>query len=144
MRARLDRCKQKGFDAVEFDGIEELSDEFSRVRGLLGLIQWPHNYHFRTFLLAEIDRLISNKEELELSNNQTNTFVRLGYQIGTPRDEKGRDGGIESDTADILGLLVYWLVVFGALIGARYGEAFVTKQPPRVDDLVAAYGGHEV
>jgi hypothetical protein len=27
-----------------------------------------------------------------------------------------RDGGIESDTADILGLLVYWLVVFGALI----------------------------
>ena len=76
------------FDAVEFDGIEELSDEFSRVRGLLGLIQWPHNYHFRTFLLAEIDRLISNKEELELTNNQTNTFVRLGYQIGTPRDAR--------------------------------------------------------
>ncbi|HUP44519.1 MAG TPA: bacillithiol biosynthesis deacetylase BshB1 [Thermoanaerobaculia bacterium] len=33
---------------------------------------------------------------------------------------------------------------FGALIGARYGEAFVTKQPPRVDDLLAAYGGREV
>ena len=33
---------------------------------------------------------------------------------------------------------------FGALIGAAYGEAFVTKQPPRVDDLIAAYSGREV
>jgi len=33
---------------------------------------------------------------------------------------------------------------FGALIGATYGEAFVTKQPPRVDDLIGAYAGREV
>jgi bacillithiol biosynthesis deacetylase BshB1 len=33
---------------------------------------------------------------------------------------------------------------FGELIGAKYGEAFVTKQPPRVDDVVAAYQGREV
>jgi len=33
---------------------------------------------------------------------------------------------------------------FGALIGVRYGEAFVTKQPPRVDDVFAAYRGREV
>lgn len=33
---------------------------------------------------------------------------------------------------------------FGMMIGARYGEAFVTKQPPRVDDVVAAYAGREV
>jgi N-acetylglucosamine malate deacetylase 1 len=33
---------------------------------------------------------------------------------------------------------------FGALIGVAYGEAFVTKQPPRVDDVIAAYGGREV
>ena len=32
---------------------------------------------------------------------------------------------------------------FGALIGSEYGEAFVTKQPPRVDDVIAAYGGRE-
>jgi bacillithiol biosynthesis deacetylase BshB1 len=35
-------------------------------------------------------------------------------------------------------------VHFGALIGARYGEAFVTKQPPRVDDVIGAYRGREV
>lgn len=33
---------------------------------------------------------------------------------------------------------------FGALIGAQFGEAFVTKQPPRVDDLIGAYAGREV
>lgn len=33
---------------------------------------------------------------------------------------------------------------FGALIGVRYGEAFVTKQPPRMDDVFAAYRGREV
>lgn len=76
------------FDAVEFDNIEELSDEFSRVRGALGLMQWPHDYHRRTFFLAEIDRLISNKESQRFSNNQVNTFIRGGYQIGTPRDRR--------------------------------------------------------
>ena len=33
---------------------------------------------------------------------------------------------------------------FGALIGVAHGEAFVTRQPPRVDDLLAAYDGREV
>jgi N-acetylglucosamine malate deacetylase 1 len=32
---------------------------------------------------------------------------------------------------------------FGALIGAEYGEAYVTKQPPKIDDVVAAYSGRE-
>jgi bacillithiol biosynthesis deacetylase BshB1 len=33
---------------------------------------------------------------------------------------------------------------FGMMIGAEFGEAFVTKLPPRVDDLIAAYHGREV
>ena len=33
---------------------------------------------------------------------------------------------------------------FGWLIGAAYGEAFVTKQPPRIDDVIAAYSEREV
>ncbi len=33
---------------------------------------------------------------------------------------------------------------FGAMIGAGFGEAFVTKLPPRVSDVIAAYGGREV
>lgn len=33
---------------------------------------------------------------------------------------------------------------FGQLIGVEYGEPFVTKQPPRIDDVIAAYGGREI
>ena len=33
---------------------------------------------------------------------------------------------------------------FGALIGAAYGEAFVTRQPPKVQDVIAAYSGREL
>ncbi len=33
---------------------------------------------------------------------------------------------------------------FGALAGVEFGEAFVSKQPPQIDDLVQAYRGREV
>lgn len=33
---------------------------------------------------------------------------------------------------------------FGAMIGARYGEPFATKQPPKLEDVIAAYGAREV
>jgi len=77
-----------GFDEVEFGSVERLSDEFERVRGLLFLTEWPHDYHRRTTFLAEIDRIVSNKDELRFDNEKTNTFVRLGYQIGTPDDTR--------------------------------------------------------
>ncbi len=32
---------------------------------------------------------------------------------------------------------------FGALVGSRFGEAYVTKQPPRIDDPFGAYQGRE-
>lgn len=77
-----------GFDSVEFDSIEELSDEFERVRGFLLLTEWPQDYHHRAVFLAEIDRIISNKEVLQFDTNKTNMFVRAGYQIGTPYDPR--------------------------------------------------------
>lgn len=33
---------------------------------------------------------------------------------------------------------------FGALIGREYGEGYITKQPPMVNDLVEAYRGREI
>ena len=76
------------FDEVEFDSIEELSDDFERTRGFLFLTEWPHDFHRRTFALFEIDRIISNPEGLRFNNNTTNTYLRFGYQIGTPDDER--------------------------------------------------------
>ena len=64
-----------------------------------------------------------------------------------------RDGGIESDSTEILGLLAYWLVILGALIIAfnSLGLAYVTDLlvqvilfVPRVmvAILILAFGAH--
>ena len=37
--------------------------DFDRVRGTLLLIQWPHSYNYRTFVLTEIDRISTNEGE---------------------------------------------------------------------------------
>lgn len=78
------------FDSIEFDDVEKFSSDFDRTRGLLLLMQWPHSYQQRTFLLTELDRISSNKENVAeiLRLGRTNTFVRLGYQLGTPDDER--------------------------------------------------------
>ena len=76
------------FDSLEFDDLEELSDEYDRVRGTLLLLQWPHSYHQRAYALFEIDRLSSNIPALQFDNNRTNTYVRFGYQLGTPGDAR--------------------------------------------------------
>jgi hypothetical protein len=76
------------FDAIEFPDIEDFTDDFDRVRGLLLLTEWPYDANHRTFLLGQLDRLSNNKEGLESQNNRTNTYLRLGYQIGTPEDAR--------------------------------------------------------
>ena len=78
------------FDEIEFAELQDFSNDFDRTRGALFLFQWPLNFHRRTFLLTELDRISTNKEELAeiLRRGETNTFVRIGYQIGTPEDER--------------------------------------------------------
>lgn len=88
------------FDSIEFDDIDEdVENDFDRVRGTLLLFQWPVNYNHRTFLLTEIDRISSNKvdtiDRLQVVG-ETNTFVRLGYQLGTP--DEGRSSAIAGET----------------------------------------------
>ncbi|HEX6200110.1 MAG TPA: hypothetical protein VF150_07605 [Thermoanaerobaculia bacterium] len=76
------------FDEIEFEDIEDFSNDFDRVRGILLLTEWPHSFHHRTFLLTELDRISSNKEEFVFDTGRSNLFLRLGYQIGTPHDER--------------------------------------------------------
>jgi hypothetical protein len=84
-----DRTYQIGFfDAVEFSNIERFDNDFERVRGGLLLMEWPHDYHQRTFFLVELDSIYSNKEDFEHTANRTNTYLRLGHQIGTPDDAR--------------------------------------------------------
>jgi hypothetical protein len=78
------------FDSIEFQDVQDFSNDFDRVRGSLVLFQWPISYQKRTFLLTELDRISTNKEEFAeiLRRGETNTFVRWGYQIGTPEDAR--------------------------------------------------------
>ncbi len=89
------------FDAIEFDEIDEdVTEDFDRVRGTLLLLQWPYNYNHRTFALAEIDGISSNRRErgsqFFVRRDRTNTFLRLGYQLGTP--DEGRSSAIAGET----------------------------------------------
>ncbi len=89
------------FDAIEFDEIDEdLTEDFDRVRGTLLLLQWPYNYNHRTFALVEIDGISSNRRErgsqFFVRRDRTNTFMRLGYQLGTP--DEGRSNAIAGET----------------------------------------------
>lgn len=88
------------FDAIEFDDVNgKISNDFDRVRGVLTLFQWPYSFSQRAFALAELDRISSNK--LDANNaivrlGETNTFVRLGYQLGTP--DESRSSAIAGET----------------------------------------------
>jgi hypothetical protein len=78
------------FDSIEFAKLQAFSSDFDRVRGTLLLLQWPYSYSRRAFALTEIDRISSNKEGAaqSLRLGRTNTFVRFGYQLGTPGDAR--------------------------------------------------------
>lgn len=74
------------FDSVEFEPIEEVSSDFERTRGGLFLLRRPLDYYQRLFLLYEVDRITSSKEEFQFTTNKTDTFLRFGYQLGTADD----------------------------------------------------------
>jgi len=84
------------FDDVSFGRLQSLSNRFDRTRGANLFLEWPHSYTFRTFALTEIDRISSNQQPLLLARDRTDTFVRVGAQLGTPGDS--RTQGIVGDT----------------------------------------------
>jgi hypothetical protein len=75
------------FDQINF-GHLGLQADFQRTRGLLAFEEWPHSYGFRAFALEEVDRISSNQQAFLTTNNLTNTFVRLGGQLGSPGDNR--------------------------------------------------------
>jgi hypothetical protein len=76
------------FDDISFARLETLSTTFDRTRGANLFLQWPRSASFRAFALGEVDRISSNRQSLLTTNNFTDTFVRLGAQLGTPGDSR--------------------------------------------------------
>jgi hypothetical protein len=76
------------FDSIEFEELDRLSNEFSRTRGALYLQRRPINYYNRLYALLEFDRLTFSRPVDHPDANRTNTYVKFGYQFGTPSDER--------------------------------------------------------
>jgi hypothetical protein len=76
------------FDSIEFEELDRLSNDFSRTRGALYLQRRPINYYNRLYGLFEFDRLTFSKPVDHPDANRTNIYVKLGYQYGTPSDER--------------------------------------------------------
>jgi hypothetical protein len=76
------------FDSIEFEELERFSNDFSRTRGALYLQRRPVNFYNRLFGLVEFDRLTFSKPVDHPDANRTNIYVKLGYQYGTPSDER--------------------------------------------------------
>lgn len=76
------------FDSIEFEELERFSNEFSRTRGALYLQRRPLNFYNRLYGLLEFDRLTFSRPIDHPDANRTNVYVKLGYQFGTPSDER--------------------------------------------------------
>jgi hypothetical protein len=83
------------FDDVSFGRLQSFSNRFDRTRGAHLFLEWPRSYSFRSFALAEVDRISSNRQSFLSTNNSSNTLVRFGAQLGTPGDS--RTQGIVGD-----------------------------------------------
>ena len=76
------------FDSIEFEELEQLSNDFSRTRGALYLQRRPINYYNRLYGLFEFDRLTFSRPVDHPDANRTNIYAKIGYQFGTPSDER--------------------------------------------------------
>ncbi len=76
------------FDTVAFEQLQKLSNDFTRVRGSSFLITWPRDFYRRLSLVTEINSINSNRLSEQFTTDKTNTFLRLGYQYGTPNDDR--------------------------------------------------------
>jgi hypothetical protein len=76
------------FDSIEFEELEQFSNDFSRTRGGLFLYRRPLNFYNRLYGSVEFDRLTFSDPTINPDANRTNTYLKIGYQFGTPSDER--------------------------------------------------------
>jgi outer membrane protein assembly factor BamA len=116
------------FDSIEFEELERFSNDFSRTRGGLYLLRRPINYYNRLYGLLEFDRLTFSKPVDHPDANQTNLYVKFGYQFGTPSDE--RSNALVGEARDrILNLFTAYREIGprgrGLSVAATYGFDFL-------------------
>jgi len=75
------------FDSIEFADITSTKGDFDRIRGILTLFEYPKNYNNRFFLGVTTEKL-NFGDIARADNGKRNNYAKLGYQFGTPFDER--------------------------------------------------------
>ena len=75
------------FDTIEFESIDSGSEDFDRVRGTLLLFDVPREYNRRYVFLLQGDSLAFG-DVTNVDHDQDNVYLKIGYQRGTPFDER--------------------------------------------------------
>ncbi|MEO8216447.1 MAG: hypothetical protein ABI718_05135 [Acidobacteriota bacterium] len=75
------------FDSLSFKSLQDTSGDFNRVRGAFVQFEHPRKYNRRLYFLTEDDRFLHGDVD-NPDNRKSNLFVKLGYQIGSPFDER--------------------------------------------------------
>ena len=77
------------FDSIEFPDLTSSDDDtdYERVRGGLLLVGVPKSYDERYFFLLQNDQLTFG-DVLRPDNQTSNIYAKIGYQYGTPFDER--------------------------------------------------------
>ena len=82
---------------------------------------------------------------IQLANQSDTPLLFLqnttGYMVGKDYEQRGI---IKAGAQMINAVSNSTVPHVSLLIGASYGEAFISKQPPRIDDVIGAYAGREV
>lgn len=152
----------------------ELIEIIRRTRPRLVFAPWPddrHPDHTRTGQLVTSAAFYAGLKSLETASPahrpQTTVYYLQNYMVPPSfvvdvsaewkrkmraiaafksqfHDPKSKEPQTFISRPEFLDLIEARGVHFGALIGVRHGEAFVTKQPPKIGDLIGAYSGREV
>ena len=106
------------FDTIDFDSPQSGSRNFDRVRGGLLLFEYPTNYNQRYFFLTQLDGLSFGDVDRS-DNNKNNLYFKLGYQQGTPFDER-----LNSIVGESRGRITPVLTAFRDIGPQKLGFAF--------------------
>lgn len=122
------------FDSIEFPDIASDDDEgFERVRGGLLLIGVPKDYNNRYFLLVQNDRLTFG-DTSRPDDRKNNIYTKIGYQYGTPFDER-----MNAIVGEQRGRITPVLTAFRDIGPQRTGLAAAITQAARVTTGDYAY-----
>ncbi len=118
-------------DAAFYAGLKEIDTGLSAHRPQAVVYYFQHYVHVPTFI---IDVTASWKTKMRAIGAYKSQFY----------DPSSKEPLTVLSKPEFIEMIEARGRHFGAQIGVKYGEPFVTRQPPRIDDVVAAYRGREL